>query len=208
MLTVMLVRPGATEFDEQGRIKGCLDLPLSNLGREQAAHAASQLGEMAIKAVFHSPCEAARDSAHVLCERLGLKAKEMPKLRNVDLGLWHGRLIEEVRQRQPRVYRQWQDEPASCCPPEGEPLSVACERVRDSLSRLVRQYRRGGSIALVTPEPLASLVKAELSRAALGDLWKAACSCGTWEAIELDPATALDRTAALSLGSGAAGKAG
>ena len=29
---VLLVRPGATEFDEQGRMKGSLDMPMSEKG--------------------------------------------------------------------------------------------------------------------------------------------------------------------------------
>lgn len=195
MLSVVLVRSGSTEFDEQGRIKGTLDLPLSQLGCEQAAHTALSLGDVPIKTVYCAPYEASRQTAKLIADRLGIRTKELPKFLNVDHGLWHGRLIEELRQRQPRVYRQWQDEPETCCPPEGEPLSVAQERVRESLSKLLKQHRRGGAIALVTPEPLASIVKAELSHGTLGDLWKAECTCGTWETLELDPAKGLDRSA-------------
>ena len=36
MLQIVLIRPGCTDFDEQGRIKGCLDIPLNDHGRAQA----------------------------------------------------------------------------------------------------------------------------------------------------------------------------
>ncbi len=32
---VLLIRPGATDFDDQGRIKGSLDMPMSERGRQQ-----------------------------------------------------------------------------------------------------------------------------------------------------------------------------
>ena len=31
---VLLIRPGATDFDDQGRIKGTLDMPMSERGRQ------------------------------------------------------------------------------------------------------------------------------------------------------------------------------
>ena len=36
------------------------------------------------------------------------------------------------------------------------------------------------------PEPLASVLRRLLSESALGDLWKAECDAGGWEAFQLD----------------------
>ena len=37
MLKILLIRPGVTDFDEQGRIKGTLDIPLNENGTAQVA---------------------------------------------------------------------------------------------------------------------------------------------------------------------------
>src|SRR5436189_277446 len=108
MVRILLIRSAATYFDEQGRIKVTLDLPLS------------------------------------------------------DHGLWHGKLVDELKHSQPRVYRQLQDHPETVCPPEGEPVGMAQARVRVGLDRLLRKHR-SGTVALVVPEPLYSLVQQTLT---------------------------------------------
>jgi broad specificity phosphatase PhoE len=186
MLQIVLVRPGSTDFDEQGRIKGTLDIPLSENGTGQVARAVVELGGLDIEAVYSAPCEAAEKTAEAVAKSHGLKSKRLEKLRNLNHGLWHGKLIEEVKQCQPKVYRQWQDHPETVCPPEGESLSSAQERVRVSLQKLMKRHKHG-VIALVVPEPLASLVRCFLDASELGDLWKAECDCGRWEMIDIQP---------------------
>jgi broad specificity phosphatase PhoE len=92
-------------------------------------------------------------------------------------------LIDEVKQKQPTVYRQWQEQPESICPPEGETIDHARERVETALSRLLKKHKTG-VIGLVVPEPLASVVREHLSHEALGDLWQANCEHGRWTVID------------------------
>src|SRR6056297_1221147 len=108
---ILLVRPGATEFDEQGRIKGSLDIPLSQSGKRQADSVASQLSEVAVRTIYTSPCQSAQETAERLARGRDVRVRVIQGLRNIDHGLWHGKLIEEVRRNQPRVYRRGQDAP-------------------------------------------------------------------------------------------------
>ena len=48
---------------------------------------------------------------------------------------------------------------------------------------------KDGTIAVVAPEPLASMLRCVLDQTDLGDLWKVECKCGCWEAIEITPQT-------------------
>ncbi len=41
-------------------------------------------------------------------------------MQNLNLGLWQGMQVAEVRHKQPKVYRQWQEQPENVCPPDGE----------------------------------------------------------------------------------------
>ena len=54
---------------------------------------------------------------------LDLKVKTLDKLQNLDHGLWQGMLVSDVKTKQPKVYRQWQEQPETVCPPQGETLS-------------------------------------------------------------------------------------
>jgi broad specificity phosphatase PhoE len=116
-----------------------------------------------------------------------VKVKTLDELQNLDHGLWHGKLIDEVRVGQPKVFRQLQDHPETVCPPQGEPVGAALERAREAVSRLLRKHR-SGTVAIVAPEPLASFVRVALGDAELGDLWKAECEGGGWHLIDVRPA--------------------
>jgi len=94
-------------------------------------------------------------------------------------------LIEEVKQKQPRVYRQWQEQPESVCPPQGETIDHARERVAAGMAKLLKKHK-DGVVGLVVPEPLASLVREYLCHEELGDLWQANCEHGRWMVIDWD----------------------
>jgi len=187
---VLLVRPGATDFDDQGRMKGSLDMPLSERGAAQAESLAREVSEMPVKAIFSSPCESARDTAKRLAERQRLagrdiKVKVIDSLRNIDHGLWHGKLIDEVRRNQPRFYRQGEDYPESFCPPGGEPVGDAKARVSKALRKCLRRGREG-VVALVIPDPMATVVESILRGGELKSVWKSETDAAGWALIETD----------------------
>ena len=141
---VLLIRPGATEFDDQGRIKGSLDMPMSQRGRRQAEQLVGELAGAPIRTIYTSPCQSARETAELLARGRDVKIKVLDSFRNVDHGLWHGKLIEEVKRNQPRAYRLGQDSPDAFCAPRGEPIAEAKSRVIKSLKKIVRKGRRRG----------------------------------------------------------------
>ena len=184
MLRIYLIRPGSTDFDDQGRIKGSLDIPMNANGSSQACRIAAELEGEAIEVIYTSPAQSAMQTAETLAERLKVKCKVLDKLQNLDHGLWHGKLIEEVKQRQPKVYRLWQDQPELVCPPEGETVVAAQQRIRETMKRLLKKHKKG-VIALVVPDPLASILRCCVQHSELGNLWKAECDFGRWESLEV-----------------------
>jgi probable phosphoglycerate mutase len=187
MTQIVLILPGATDYELQGRIHGDLDLPLCPEGRAEIERLGRELQDLGISTLYTSSCQGAVQSAETLGKLLGVKVKKLDHLENLDHGLWQGMLIEEVKQKQPKVYRQWQEQPESVCPPQGETIEHARERVSTALVKLLKKHKEG-VIGLVVPEPLASLVREFLTQEELGDLWQANCEHGRW--------TLIDRTAA------------
>jgi broad specificity phosphatase PhoE len=184
MLRIVLVQPGSTDFDDQGRIKGSLDIPLSVNGTGQVARTVAELSAEPIEAVYAWACESALQTAQAIAAARRLKVKSVPKLKNLDHGLCYGKLLVELRQNQPKIYRHWRENPELVCPPEGESMAAARERAQSAVAKILKKHRQG-TIALVIPEPLASVVRGFLRNNELDDLWQAETDVGGWTLIEL-----------------------
>src|SRR5258708_4243315 len=179
MSQILLIRPGCTDFDEQHRIQGTLDLPLSSRGQQQVARIVQELAEIPIDVIYTSPCEPARSTAAALGAARGIAVKEIESLYNVNHGLWQGLKVGEIRRKPPKVFKQWQESPQAICPPGGEALTEAVARVRKALEK---PLKKKGRLAVVAADPLAAIIFAVV-RGAIPDPIPAACSgaCGHWE---------------------------
>lgn len=182
MIEVLLIRPGSTTFDHEGRIKGSLDIPLSAEGAAQAERLSLSLAEIKLDCLYVAPCESAVQSAQFIGERNFCKQKSLDCLRNLNHGLWQGKLLSEVRRLQPKVYRQFQEHPTDVCPPQGETVQAAYGRVTAMFTKLKKRHR-GGRIGLLVPQPMAAIVRYALVGGSLGDLWKAELDFGTYETL-------------------------
>lgn len=167
---LIVIRAGATDYDETGRIRGTLALPLSSTGAAEARLAARLLAARSPDALYASTDACARETARAVGAACGLRPRRILNLANLDQGLWQGMLVDEIRDKQPRLYRQWQDNPWAVAPPEGELLEEACLRVEAALDTLVRRHP-AGRIALVVPQPLDRIVRWIVSGESMGDLW-------------------------------------
>jgi len=185
MCNVVVVRPGSTLFDEHGRIKGSLDMPLSATGIEQVQRIAIEIAKLEITTVYCGPCESAQSTAREIAEHSRAKWKVCDCFRNLDHGLWQGKLIEDLKRQQPRLFKQLQENPRAFCPPGGETVAEAEARVEKLILKLCKKHSNE-TIAVVIPEPLASLIAAKLKETDLGDLWKSECDNGSWEMIDSD----------------------
>lgn len=186
MLKLLLIRTGATEYESQGRVQGTLDIPLSEDGRRQIEQVAEALREVDIDICYAGPCRATQQSAEILAKALKLKTKTIDDLRNLDHGLWQGMLISDVKSKQPKVYRQWQEHPETVRPPDGESLQVVRERLQRALGKITKK-RKSGIAAMVVPEPVTSLLRNALRDDPLGNLWNTTDEHGpAWELIEVN----------------------
>lgn len=184
MLRILLVRPGVTEYDQQGRIQGTLDIPLCEDGRRQVEGISGEVCGQAPAAVYASPCESCQQTAAMLARLCDQKPKTLEKLHNLDHGLWQGMLVSDVKTKQPKVYRQWQEQPETVCPPQGETVLAAKSRVAEVLKKLIKRHKGQQAIIVVAPEPLASVVRHVLLQDALTDFWKPGGGGARWESID------------------------
>jgi phosphoserine phosphatase len=159
MPEIVLIRPGCTDFDEQRRIQGVLDLPLNHRGHAQVLGLVAQLQGIEFDVIFTGPSEPARSTALAICEPCRAALKEVDDFRNLDHGLWQGLQVDDVRRKYPKAFKQWQESPETVCLPEGETVAEAVERIRRGLRKCLKRKRM---IGIVASEPLATMISCVL----------------------------------------------
>jgi len=197
MSQVILIRPGATLYDEQNRVQGVLDIPLSERGRGEVARMAQKLSVIlnssSLSALYCGPGENVVRTAEIVGKVLGIRPKRINEFRNLDQGLWQGLQIDEIKRRNTKLFRQWIDDPATICPPQGETVERAMERIRTAFRPLLRRHQ-DEAMGLVVGEPLAQLVACYLRgepRVHLDEQW----SCCQFECITIAPVLLPNGTA-------------
>lgn len=194
-MSQIVIRPGETEFDVQHRIQGALDLPLTERGRSQIQEIVKELRGREIEVIYTSPNEPAFSTAKTLGEVLDIPVQSVPGLGNVHLGLWQGMCVDEIRRKQPRVFKQWEEQPEAICPPEGE----SCEDVYHRVSRgLKKPMRRDEPFAVVASEPVATVILSVLRGTEPKFCGPDACEAGRplVEIVDSEPHRADDLVAA------------
>ncbi|MDA7904106.1 histidine phosphatase family protein [bacterium] len=166
---ILLVRTGSTDLDDQDRIVGSLDMPLSPEGEREARAIAQDLGEAGIVAIFSAAGLASQQTARQLSRSGEIRVRVEESFVNLNYGLWHGKSRSELKENQPKLYRQWQDNPDSICPPDGEPVEAVRDRVKTVLKKIRRKHKTG-TIAIVAPDPLLSILRSELEGTEVRDL--------------------------------------
>lgn len=77
MTDLILVRHGETEWNRLGRVQGRTDVPLNDVGRDQARATARRLAGDRFDAVVASPLSRAAETAQIIAEGLGLGPVEL-----------------------------------------------------------------------------------------------------------------------------------
>jgi broad specificity phosphatase PhoE len=183
---MFVVRPGSTSWDEERRIKGSMDMPLTAEGQEQVDRVVADLANVRLDAIYTGPGESSKQTAKALATPRKLKPVCLQTLMNLDQGLWEGKLVEEVRQAFPSLYKLGQEHPELVCAPGGETVDDALLRVREGINKVVRK-RHAGNVAIVASDPLATIVRSYLEGKAFRDLWNSECDACRFEVVEIFP---------------------
>ncbi|MBD0330117.1 MAG: histidine phosphatase family protein [Thermoleophilia bacterium] len=107
MTELLLVRHGETDWNAEQRFQGHADPPLNERGRGQARELARQLRGAHLEALYTSPLRRAAETAAILSVCLGLPARPLGALREIDVGEWQGLTRTEVEERFPEAFARW-----------------------------------------------------------------------------------------------------
>lgn len=148
-LRLFLVRHASSVWNDQRRIQGQLDPPLSEKGREQASRLAERFRGCRFAAFYSSDLRRAVETARSLSEAIEAEPQVTAELREVGLGEWEGLTREDILVRYPDEWQRWVSEPSWDIVPGGEGADVFEARVAAFLDRLTARFS-SGDVLLVT----------------------------------------------------------
>lgn len=192
--TLILIPVGQTDWQAHGRLAGAADLPLNDIGVQQVQALAEQLADQGIKVLCTSDNQTARQTAAILADKLHLSVKTLKGLEEVDVGLWEGLAPHQLKQRYPRAYKQWTEQPATICPPQGESLQHAADRLLAAITQFSLKSKAGPLGVVLGPLALA-VVRSQLQALGLDNFWQNVDTSMTWHSLTLpqQPTNGNDR---------------
>jgi probable phosphoglycerate mutase len=157
----LLLRHGQTPMSVQKQYAGRSDIPLTDVGLQQAAAAAKRLASAGIDVIVASPLLRARQTAGEVAATTGAPVVTDDGFRETDFGAWEGLTFAEVRERWPAEVSAWLADPA-VPPPDGESFVEVSERVTGALQRVLDD-RAGQTVLIVSHvTPIKTLVTTAL----------------------------------------------
>ena len=133
---VLLARHGETDDNAARRFQGHLDPPLNELGRAQALALGEELTGAGIRELWSSPLLRARETATIAGRQLGLRPRLDPRLMEVDVGDWAGRLYDDLEADEPELYAEWRSGSPAFRFPGGESLEEQGEGVATAIGEI------------------------------------------------------------------------
>jgi probable phosphoglycerate mutase len=130
--SLVLWRHGRTEWNATGRAQGQRDVPLDDVGVEQARTAAARLASLQPAAIVSSDLSRAADTAAALARLTGLDVSYDSRLREIAFGQREGLTFEESMARFPDQMHRWLNG-AEVRFPGGETYQETAERFADAL---------------------------------------------------------------------------
>ena len=185
MAKLCLVQTGQTTWEMDGRIESPNGSPLTEVGLKVAQVIACELVTEEIGVIYASDAEAEQQTAKTLAKELGVKIITDPDLRDMDYGLWQGLTIDEIKRRQPKLYKQWREQPAGACPPGGERPEDARRRLAKAVKAIVKRQKRK-YVAVVARPLVIGLLRCLLTQTDLSKLWQVVDPTFTWCSCDMD----------------------
>jgi broad specificity phosphatase PhoE len=172
MRALYLARHGQSVSNAVRRFQGVQDVPLSDLGHRQAAALSAALRPRRLAHVYASPLERARRTAEIVAARLRLALTTVDDLRELSLGEWEGRTVDEIRALPGDPYAQWIRDPLANRPPGGESLDAVQRRTLGAIAAIAAVHPDGEDVLVVAHGGVISAYLAHCLGLPLSAIWR------------------------------------
>lgn len=147
---LLVIRHGQTAWSVAGKHTGRTDVPLTDVGREEARDAARTLDGWSLQRAYTSPLSRARETAEIVSPACGLVVDDL--LLEWDYGVFEGETTPETRARIPG-WSVWTNEMTG-----GETVDAVGERADRFIARVEAEVPDGNAAAFAHGHFLAILI--------------------------------------------------
>ena len=138
--TIYIVRHGQTEWNLLGKTQGHGNSDLTPKGIEQAELLADSMTKYPIDYIYSSDLGRAYQTAEIIGNKLSIEVEKTEALREMNFGTWEGRIIKDIIEEDPELYKMWRNEPHLAKIPQGETLSQIKERTDAFIKEINEKY--------------------------------------------------------------------
>ena len=145
----ILIRHGETDWNRELRFQGHIDVPLNDMGHEQARRLGLRLAGEPVQQLVSSDLMRAQQTAAPAARQLGLEILTTVSLREQNFGIVEGMRADEIQARHPRAWEDWLQFREDHAMPEGESPRQFHARIIEALGRITTE-NTGQRLLVVT----------------------------------------------------------
>ena len=138
-MRLILVRHGATDWNQQRRVQGLSNLGLNETGIKQAEALSQSLKDVKVDAIYTSPLRRAQETARAISRFYQVEVVALDGLKELDVGEVDGLTYEEMRIHHSEFFTKWMSDFTSVRLPGGgtvpELRDQCCAAVKDILEK-------------------------------------------------------------------------
>ena len=132
-IRLLLVRHGETDWNQQSRYQGQVDISLNENGKLQSEKVADFLKDVSIDKVYSSSLLRAKETAEIILQQhqginLELELELNDGFKEIIHGAWEGKLETEIEQQFPGELQRWRETPEQFQMPAGENFQAFWQR--------------------------------------------------------------------------------
>ncbi len=157
MTKLFLVRHGQTDWNLATRYQGHSDIPLNETGLQQAATAVKNFYGTSYEAIYASDLQRAQQTANYFAMDSGLPIISDARLREIYLGEWEGKSINQIREDYPELVALRRAEPTLYAAPDGETVMEVARRVVAAADEISAAYPDGNVLVVAHGMSMATL---------------------------------------------------
>lgn len=147
---IVLWRHGQTAWNLDGRLQGQTDVPLDEIGREQAQTAARLLAALEPSVIVSSDLSRAAETAAALARLVKLDIVLDEGLRETFVGTWQGLTDAQIKEQFPEEYAAWRSDHYHYRRGGGEIEPEVADRSVAAVERALKLVPDRGTLVVVT----------------------------------------------------------
>lgn len=144
---LILIRHGETDWNRELRFQGHIDVPLNDLGHEQARRLGLRVAGEPVHHLLCSDLMRAQQTAAPAAQHLNLEVLTSAALREQSFGVVEGMRAGDIQRLHPRAWEDWLQFREDHAMPEGESAVQFHARIIEALGSVAQRY--AGRIVMV-----------------------------------------------------------